>query len=362
MKEFYNTAVKVSLGILIIATIVSLFGFEEVNYSMLRHSAAIGTYLLFLMMGVKSVYFIMKRKEYTNNALYKILRKNNMYQREQGLIVFNIIFIHIIMTTLMFMTDLDSLIYYYASAIVPTLILIYMEITSFKPIQKIIKRWKQHHTLVWIVVPLIYLHVLILSSASFKYLVLGSIILLIALLERVVGLKKGTKHLRYLMIGFIITFSQLVITETVAKYQASGNENYVQMETSELESSVQLETNSSTEAIQVESEKEEEQSTVTEIEETNKIYEDGTYTGTGNGHRGTIEVQVVIEDDQILSVDVLSENEDDKWWQPVINTLPDAIVTANGVEGVDGIAGSTHSSDGLLEAVSDCLEQAKISN
>ncbi len=355
MKQFYSTAVKVSLGVLIIAVVISLFGFIDINYFILRHSAAIGTYLLFVMIGLKSIYFIIKKQGNTEGKVYKFLRKNNMYQREQGLIVFNIIFIHIIMTTFMFMNDLNTLVYYYLSAIIPTLILIYMEITSFRPFQKLIKRWKQHHSFVWLIVPLVYLHVIMLSSASFKYLILGLIILIIGLIEKLVGLKRGTKHLTYLMIGAIFTVGQFVVTQGVTKYQASEEKNYTQMELSSETNQGSVESEVALSDVVTE-----ESQTVSEAEPENQIYEDGTYTGSGQGHRGTIEVQTTIEDDQIISIDVISENEDEKWWQPVISTLPNAIIANNGVEGVDGIAGSTHSSDGLLSAVEESLEQAEI--
>ena len=86
-------------------------------------------------------------------------------------------------------------------------------------------------------------------------------------------------------------------------------------------------------------------------------YTPGKYTGTGTsdalGH--TMTVEVTVSANKIESVKVVEEDFD--YDQPY-DTMPDAIVEANGTEGVDAVSGSTETSNALIQAVEDALAQA----
>lgn len=87
-------------------------------------------------------------------------------------------------------------------------------------------------------------------------------------------------------------------------------------------------------------------------------YTDGTYTGTGTGHGGSVAVTVVVEGGKISSVEIGEHNETAGISDEAISSLPQAIVDADGTEGVDTISGSTETSQAILDAVNNALEGA----
>ena len=87
-------------------------------------------------------------------------------------------------------------------------------------------------------------------------------------------------------------------------------------------------------------------------------YNDGTYTAEGKGIGGKVPVEVSIKGGVIASVTVGDNSETQGIGSKAIEQLPDAIVAANGTEGVDGVSGATVTSKAIFTAVEDCLEQA----
>ena len=84
---------------------------------------------------------------------------------------------------------------------------------------------------------------------------------------------------------------------------------------------------------------------------------DGTYTGHGTGFGGDITVEMVIADGKITSCDVVSgEDETPDYLNAAKELLND--VTDTQSADVDTVSGATLSSNGILEAVRDCLAQA----
>ena len=86
---------------------------------------------------------------------------------------------------------------------------------------------------------------------------------------------------------------------------------------------------------------------------------DGFYTAEGKGIGGKVPVTVAIENGRITDVEVGDNSETQGIGSKAIEQLPDAIVAANGTEGVDAVSGATVTSKAIFTAVDDCLEQAK---
>lgn len=86
-------------------------------------------------------------------------------------------------------------------------------------------------------------------------------------------------------------------------------------------------------------------------------YKDGTYTGTGRGHRPGIQVQVTIKNNKITNVEIVSDNETQRYSSEPFNTIPQEIIEAQSTN-VDAVSGATESSDGVMMAVEDALSQA----
>ena len=88
-------------------------------------------------------------------------------------------------------------------------------------------------------------------------------------------------------------------------------------------------------------------------------YTDGEYTAEGKGIGGKVPVTVTVKDGKIAEVTVGDNSETQGIGSKAIEQLPDAIVEANGTEGVDATSGATVTSKAIFSAVDECLEQAK---
>jgi len=84
----------------------------------------------------------------------------------------------------------------------------------------------------------------------------------------------------------------------------------------------------------------------------------GTYTGTGTGHGGPIEVQLTVNGaGRIAEIIILSENETPRYAEKVLELLPRSIVDKQSL-GLDAVAGATLSSDGILAAAAEAIAKA----
>ncbi|MBQ9459430.1 MAG: FMN-binding protein [Oscillospiraceae bacterium] len=87
------------------------------------------------------------------------------------------------------------------------------------------------------------------------------------------------------------------------------------------------------------------------------VYRDGTYMGTGMGFEGPITVSVTVQNDRIVSVQVLSQSEDEPFWTDALAILS-RIVSAQSPD-VDAVSEATSSCHGIMDAVRQALEDAK---
>jgi len=87
-------------------------------------------------------------------------------------------------------------------------------------------------------------------------------------------------------------------------------------------------------------------------------YIDGTYTGTGLGFKGPMDVEVIINNGFITQVEVIKHNDDRKWFNRANNQIPDKIIESQSTN-VDVVGGATYSSKGIIEGVTEALIKAK---
>lgn len=86
-------------------------------------------------------------------------------------------------------------------------------------------------------------------------------------------------------------------------------------------------------------------------------FKEGTYTGSGNGRNGEIKVSVVLTKDKIQSVEVTEQTETKEIAESALNKIPEEIVSSQSLA-VDTVSGATLTSNGIIEAVKDALQQA----
>lgn len=81
------------------------------------------------------------------------------------------------------------------------------------------------------------------------------------------------------------------------------------------------------------------------------------YTATKKGFHSEITVETVIHNGKILSVSADFSGESEGYGQDAGPQLLKAIQSAGSLEGVDAVSGSTYTSNAVLKAVQDCLDQ-----
>jgi uncharacterized protein with FMN-binding domain len=88
-------------------------------------------------------------------------------------------------------------------------------------------------------------------------------------------------------------------------------------------------------------------------------YKDGTYTGTGKGLKGDIEVSVQVKSGKISTIEVVKKDDTDGIFDAVKENLIPDVIKKQTTEGVDTVSGATGSSKGALEAINNALTNAK---
>ena len=88
-----------------------------------------------------------------------------------------------------------------------------------------------------------------------------------------------------------------------------------------------------------------------------RALKDGEYTATVDGQAGPMTVKVTITEGKIANVEIVSHQETAGIGEMAFNVVPGAIVAANNPS-VDAVAGATLSSNRIMNAVAQCLEQA----
>lgn len=93
-------------------------------------------------------------------------------------------------------------------------------------------------------------------------------------------------------------------------------------------------------------------------DDSDNVYKNGTYEGSGTGYGGTITVQVTLQDDTITDVSVTSAPGEDSAYLAQGENVISSIISEQSTD-VDTVSGATFSSTGILEAVNDALTKVE---
>ena len=83
--------------------------------------------------------------------------------------------------------------------------------------------------------------------------------------------------------------------------------------------------------------------------------EDGVFTGAADGFGGPIMVEVTVEGGKITALTLTGDQETPAIGGTALDPLTEAILAAGGLDGVDGVAGATWTSNGVFAAVKSAL-------
>ena len=101
-------------------------------------------------------------------------------------------------------------------------------------------------------------------------------------------------------------------------------------------------------------ETEEPSAEITADTESSGLFPDGTYTGTGRGFRGDINVTVNVDNGVITDITVNSYQDDKEFFSRAQSGIIDAMLQTQSTD-VDTVSGATFSSSGLIEAIKNAL-------
>lgn len=91
-----------------------------------------------------------------------------------------------------------------------------------------------------------------------------------------------------------------------------------------------------------------------------RLYSDGTYTGVATGFSEGLTVEVVIKDNQIISVVIVEHFEmNENFWGIPVQLIPELIIEAQDPL-VDSVSGASMTSIGIMNATINALEEAII--
>lgn len=88
-------------------------------------------------------------------------------------------------------------------------------------------------------------------------------------------------------------------------------------------------------------------------------FQDGTYTGSGEGYRGTMTVSVKVEQGIITEMTVENVEDDQTYLERAKSEIFSEIQKKQSADAIDTVSGATYSSKGLLEAVQNALKEAE---
>ncbi len=87
-----------------------------------------------------------------------------------------------------------------------------------------------------------------------------------------------------------------------------------------------------------------------------EAFEDGTYTGSADGFKSTIKVEVTVQSGKITEIKVLEQDDTPSYYADAETEVIPRIIEEQSFE-VDAASGATRSSEGIKQAVFDALAQ-----
>ncbi|MBP1745350.1 MAG: 4Fe-4S binding domain/FMN-binding protein [Firmicutes bacterium] len=99
-------------------------------------------------------------------------------------------------------------------------------------------------------------------------------------------------------------------------------------------------------------------STSSSLSADQSAYKDGTYEGSGTGFRGaTTTVSVTVENGRITDITTLSHGDDAPYYNRSFSSVVQQIINSQSTD-VNAVSGATFSSNGIMSAVEDALNQS----
>ena len=87
-------------------------------------------------------------------------------------------------------------------------------------------------------------------------------------------------------------------------------------------------------------------------------FRNGTFEGTGEGYSGKVHVSITVENDVITAFSANADDDDPDYFGDAVDKVVPQIKSSLSADGIDACSGATYSSNGIIEAARNALEQA----
>ena len=87
-------------------------------------------------------------------------------------------------------------------------------------------------------------------------------------------------------------------------------------------------------------------------------FRNGTFEGTGEGYSGKVHVSITVENDVITAFSANADDDDPDYFGDAVDKVVPQIKSSMSADGIDACSGATYSSNGIIEAARNALEQA----
>lgn len=87
----------------------------------------------------------------------------------------------------------------------------------------------------------------------------------------------------------------------------------------------------------------------------NKALQDGTFTGTGSGRNGPVEVSVTVKDGSIISAEITKDNETPEISTAAKESIINQFIKAKSTSMIDTVSGATITSNAILDALDEAV-------
>lgn len=147
-----------------------------------------------------------------------------------------------------------------------------------------------------------------------------------------------------------------VLTAHISQVTIFSNNGAVEAKSSEVQYSQSVSSSATSTSVQSSSS---DGSSVQVVSPSTTSYKDGTYTGVGNGYRPNLTVKVTIKNNKITNIQMVSNNETPNFLNRAVSTVTQEIISQQSTN-VDVVSGASRSSNGIMQAVEDALQQATV--
>ena len=86
---------------------------------------------------------------------------------------------------------------------------------------------------------------------------------------------------------------------------------------------------------------------------------DGTYTGTGKGYNGDIQIELVVSGGKITDLKTVEHEETEGISDAAFEGIEKQLLEKQSADKLDTVSGATGTSKGLIEAINEALPKAK---